>query len=148
MIHPASQAATFDFLMWSKSEVFQWSTCPIIEITGGLGVNFEESSSCKNEEISHKKISSVETQAQTSLSSFTSKASVMIEADSKSIFELIFTIIPFFINSAISLGKGIQIFSDNSFTGIKSQIVIFSPFLFTKFCFISSTFFSSFLVFF
>jgi hypothetical protein len=65
--------------------------------------------------MSHQNISSTEAQAETSLSSFTSNASATIEAVSKSIFELIFTIIPFFINSAINLGNGTQIFSDNSF---------------------------------
>jgi len=74
-----------------------------------------------------------------------SKDSDIIEAESKSIFEFIFTIIPFFINSAINFGKTTQIFSDNSFRDNISGTVIVSPFFSTKFCLISSIFFSSFV---
>jgi len=56
-----------------------------------------------------------------------------------------FTIIPFFINSAISFTKFIPIFSDNSFKVKTSQTITVPVFAF-KFCFISSTFFSIFLL--
>ncbi|MDF1682249.1 MAG: hypothetical protein P1U46_00240 [Patescibacteria group bacterium] len=58
---------------------------------------------------------------------------------------MILTIIPFFINSAISLGKIIPIFSESSFILKKSGTIITVPFLSTRFCFISSIFLSSFL---
>ncbi|MDR0772243.1 MAG: hypothetical protein LBF15_04355 [Candidatus Peribacteria bacterium] len=147
MIPPASPAATFDFLIWSRSEVFQWSTCPIIEITGGLGINLFKSSSTKNDEISPSIISSTEAHSPLSLSNFISKLSAIIEAVSKSILEFKFTIIQFFINSAISFGKTTHIFSLNSFIDKNDGITIVSHFLSIKFCLISSTAFSSFLCF-
>jgi hypothetical protein len=105
------------------------------------------SSSSKSDEISQTIISSTLIHCELSLSNFISKISQTIEAVSKSIFELMFTIIQFFINSAISLGKTTPIFSDNSFTDKTEGIIIVSHFFNTKVCFISSTCFSSFFVF-
>jgi hypothetical protein len=73
------------------------------------------------------------------------KASAIIEAVSKSIFEFKVTIIPFFINSAISFGIGTQIFSENSFKVKISPTITSSQERSTRFCLISSIFFSSFL---
>jgi hypothetical protein len=92
------------------------------------------------------KISSTEAQSELSLSNLTSNASATIAADSKSIFELIFTIIQFFMNSAINFGNTTQIFSDNSFKVKVSHTTTVSHFFSTRFCFISSIFFSSFLL--
>jgi repressor of nif and glnA expression len=72
--------------------------------------------------MSHNIISSTDAHREFSLSTFISNASAIIDAVSKSTFEFILTIIQFFINSAISLGKTIPIFSDNSLTDKKSQI--------------------------
>jgi hypothetical protein len=92
-------------------------------------------------------ISSTEAQEELSLSNFISKLSEIIAAVSKSTLEFIFTIIQFFINSAISFGKTIQIFSDNSFTDKNSGTTIVSHIFSTKFCLISSICFSSFFIF-
>jgi hypothetical protein len=147
VIQPTSPEATFDSLIKSKSEVFQWSTCHIIETTGDLGISLLESSSVKNEETDQSTISSIETQEELLLSNFISKLSEIIAAVSKSTLEFMFTITQFFINSAISFGKTTQIFSDNSFIDKKSGTITVSHFFSTKFCLISSICFSSFFIF-
>jgi hypothetical protein len=75
-----------------------------------------------------------------------SNASAIIDAVSKSIFELSVTFIQFFINSQISFGIGTQIFSENSFKVNTSHKTIVSQEWLTRFCLISSIFFSSFLI--
>ncbi len=147
VIPPASPSVTFDDLIKSRSEVFPWSTWPIIEITGDLSSNLEASSSTSKSAIFHSKISSTFTPWELSLCKLISKASATIEAVSKSSLELMFTIIPFFMNSAINFGSAIPIFSENSFKDKISGTVTVSPVLSVKFCWISSTFFSSFFLF-
>jgi len=115
-------------------------------MTGGLSISLLESSSINKSAIFQVIKSLTLTPSELSLSNLISKASEIIQAESKSIFEFILTIIPFFINSAISLTSGTQIFSENSFKLNTSHITIVSQVRTVKFCFISSTFFSSFFV--
>jgi hypothetical protein len=115
--------------------------------TGGRGFSFESSFSANNSSRFQLKTSSTFAHKESSFFNFISNVSTIIDAVSKSIFEFMLTIIPFFINSAINDGRAIHIFSDNSFTVRILEIVIVSHLWSIKFCFISSTFFSFFLFF-